>query len=289
MCFSPIPIQENILLSQNTVDLNYLDYEAEASSPDSLTLLFIHGHESSKETWLPVINLLQKNHRIVALDLRGHGESPFGNGDFSVDQFIADIHHFIVEKKLKNIVIVSHSMGTRIAIPYIERHPEAIQALVIEDMDLLPRERVELEKNEVKDLKKFQPDHPTLSEATNELASYDYSTVKIESWIRQGRIKQLSGNYHIGVHPYVSFMTKNTCLASDQALQTFSKLGKLPVCLLTATIESGVSEGGLDQMKALLPSMVVMDVPGAAHSIHKTASEAFVNNLQEFIQTSFNI
>jgi len=42
-----------------------------------VTLLFLHGFTSSKESWVQVTQNLPKVWRIVVLDMPGHGESSF--------------------------------------------------------------------------------------------------------------------------------------------------------------------------------------------------------------------
>ena len=88
--------------SKNIPPIEMSVYEGAAPKDQScLTLLFIHGLESSKETWLSVIPKLQDSYKIYAIDLRGHGESPIGeNQNLTMWHFVADIDRFVREKKL---------------------------------------------------------------------------------------------------------------------------------------------------------------------------------------------
>jgi pimeloyl-ACP methyl ester carboxylesterase len=105
--------------------------------------------------------------------------------------------------------------------------------------------------------------------------------------LKQGRIKWLDREqqYYIGVNPYIKYLTHNACLASTAAKEAFKQLkeNEVPVLLMQAENESSVSELGLKEMEALLPSMQVNYIPGSAHSIHKTQIDLFINSLDSYL------
>lgn len=123
------------------------------SSPHHPTTIFIHGLDSSKETWSGVMNeLTSSGYPAIAIDLRGHGESPFGEikeEDFTSKMLSDDIRIFIEDLRLdKPVVIVGHSMGGRILIDLLSNEIKSIRnggvklisASVIEDIDVQTRE-----------------------------------------------------------------------------------------------------------------------------------------------------
>ena len=262
-------------------------FHKDSSAKNPINLLLIHGFESSKETWLPIFKSLEGSYNLHAIDLRGHGESPMGNGDFSTEQMVADVHQYVIAKKLNSFVLIGHSMGSRVATPFAAAYPEKIQGLVIEDLEVLPRSMVDLSPAEIAHLQAFKPSHPNLESVQNELAAYGYPPEKLALWIEQGRIRQLEDNtYQIGVHPHVSYQCANSLLASEASLNAFKALNKteFPILLLKAEEDSSVSEQGLEQMKKLLPRMSVIKVDGSTHSIHKTATSLFISYIEKFAQ-----
>ena len=123
------------------------------STPNHPTTIFIHGLDSSKETWSGVINdLTSSGYPAIAIDLRGHGESPFGTinkEEFSSKMLSDDIINFIEELRFeKPVVMVGHSMGGRILIDILANEvnylrngqPRRISAAIIEDIDVRTRE-----------------------------------------------------------------------------------------------------------------------------------------------------
>ena len=75
------------------LDISYLDKKPESLSSDSPTVVFVHGFTSNKLSWIPIIKILPKSWRVVALDLPGHGDSGFRD-DFSYSTFdLANLLH----------------------------------------------------------------------------------------------------------------------------------------------------------------------------------------------------
>ena len=63
-----------------------------AGSPEAPGLLLVHGIGGAKEDFADHIDALAKDHRVVAFDHRGHGESdaPHDAAAYSLDRFAAD-------------------------------------------------------------------------------------------------------------------------------------------------------------------------------------------------------
>ena len=98
------------------------------------TLVLIHGLDSTRFTWDPFISRCAGRYNILALDQRGHGESPLGEeADFSAAALAADIRHTLREEKVKlPIVLLGHSMGGRTAMQYCADYPEDLAAVIVE-------------------------------------------------------------------------------------------------------------------------------------------------------------
>src|SRR5215475_7199840 len=82
---------------------------------------------------------LEKQYRVVTLDLPGHGKSDSPqDGKFSMDLFARAIEAVRAEVKADRIVLVGHSMGTPVVLRYAHLYPAHTSALVFVD-GLMPR------------------------------------------------------------------------------------------------------------------------------------------------------
>lgn len=97
--------------SENPVRLAYRE------SGKGETVLLIHGFGANAYTWRHLEPALAKTHRVIALDLKGFGQSdkPLDK-QYSVLDQAALVSEFIEQKKLKNVSLVGHSLGGGVAL-----------------------------------------------------------------------------------------------------------------------------------------------------------------------------
>jgi pimeloyl-ACP methyl ester carboxylesterase len=99
-------------------------------------IVFLHGWRSKKEIWNKTIEDLKfqsKDVNIYALDLPGFGKSPDPKTDFTVGDFAGLVKGFAEELGLKNIIIIGHSFGGRVAIKLAAQTPSLVKKLVLVD------------------------------------------------------------------------------------------------------------------------------------------------------------
>ena len=100
-------VEHKHLTTNDGVRLHY----AAAGPENAQQVVFVHGWAQSADSFRFQLEGLGDRYRMIALDLRGHGESekpPFGNSMF---RFAKDLHDLLVELDLNDIVLVGHSMG----------------------------------------------------------------------------------------------------------------------------------------------------------------------------------
>ena len=114
--------------------VNNLSISFETFGPRTgLPIVFIHGFPFSKEVWKPQVEALKKDCFLVTYDVRGHGASDVGDGQYTMEMFVDDLVGLLDHLKLSSCVVVGLSMGGYIALRAIERNPERIRALVLCD------------------------------------------------------------------------------------------------------------------------------------------------------------
>jgi pimeloyl-ACP methyl ester carboxylesterase len=118
-----------------------LFYEEEGRGPP---LLLIHGFGASTYTWRHVAPILAQTHRVIAVDLKGFGQSdkPF-DSRYSVFDQAELLAQLIEEKDLHNLTLVGHSFGggvaLRLALEADERLKGRISRLVLLDSIAYPQ------------------------------------------------------------------------------------------------------------------------------------------------------
>jgi len=93
-------------------------------------LIFIHGGLADRTFWEGQLSEFAGLHRVVALDLPGHGESGLNRKKWGIPEFGADVKAVIEAEKLKNVIIFGNSLGGPVAIEAALLLPDQILGVV---------------------------------------------------------------------------------------------------------------------------------------------------------------
>lgn len=98
-------------------------------------LMLVHGFGGAKEDFSDQLDDLARDHRVITLDLRGHGESdgPEEEARYSLDRFAADLVNVLDALDIARVRMLGHSMGGMVVRRFALAAPERLDALVFMD------------------------------------------------------------------------------------------------------------------------------------------------------------
>ena len=118
-------------LNVNGLALHYLEW-GEADSPP---IVCLHGYTGSADAFNALARHFQDRFRIVAPDVRGHGESAWSPaGAYQYADQAGDLAEFAGQLGLEKFVLIGTSMGGIIAMTYAAEHADRLLGLVINDI-----------------------------------------------------------------------------------------------------------------------------------------------------------
>lgn len=94
-------------------------------------VVLIHGWCMSSAVWRYQYRGLSQSLRLVAPDLRGHGESKEVSGGQNFGTFVADLIDLLDSLKLSKVVLVGWSMGGQIALQAATKLPDRVAGMVL--------------------------------------------------------------------------------------------------------------------------------------------------------------
>ena len=107
-------ISEGSFTTSDGVKLHYR--EAGKGQP----LVMIPGWSQTAAQFKHQLTGLSDKYRVIAIDMRGHGESSKPTHGYRIHRLSADVHEFLVAKGLSNVVLAGHSMGSSVIWGYWE-------------------------------------------------------------------------------------------------------------------------------------------------------------------------
>jgi 3-oxoadipate enol-lactonase len=108
-------------------------FHVERTGDDGPAVLMLHPLALAGAAWDPVAAHLGAGRRVVAPDARGHGDSEWDGGDFTVTDLAADAAAIIEELDLAPAHVVGLSMGGSTALVLAATRPELVDRLVLAD------------------------------------------------------------------------------------------------------------------------------------------------------------
>lgn len=101
------------------------------------TMLFIHGWCCNHTYFDPQFEHYASSHRVVAVDLRGHGKSDAPEQKYTIHGFVDDVTWMCEQLGAERPIVVGHSMGGLTAFILAAQHPHLVRAAVFVDAPLL--------------------------------------------------------------------------------------------------------------------------------------------------------
>jgi pimeloyl-ACP methyl ester carboxylesterase len=253
--------------------------EGPASGPP---LVFLHGISGWWQSWIPVMPALSLRWQIFALDFRGHGKSGRTTDNYHWDNYVQDTISFLRERVGEPAVIVGHSMGAMVTLKIAAQAPEAVRAIVLEDPPLFLH-------------RDYQPGDNPLHDifiAWRDLGQTEYS---LEKWLPalaeispedsdlelRKRAKTLSL-----LDPEVFTQAMDGSATQDFISEADVAQVACPTLLFRADPAAGgvIADEDAAWFRTVLPSSLVMPMPGVGHGIHTENPVEFSAAVAAFLE-----
>jgi pimeloyl-ACP methyl ester carboxylesterase len=94
-------------------------------------VILLHGFPFHSALWSSFADKLSAAFKVYAVDLPGFGKSQILPSPFTIDQVASRVVSWLEERRIKNPVIVGHSLGGYVALAMIKRSPNLASGLVL--------------------------------------------------------------------------------------------------------------------------------------------------------------
>jgi 3-oxoadipate enol-lactonase len=104
-----------------------------SGDPKNKSIIFIHGFPFDHLMWEKQVEFFKTEFYCVTYDIRGLGNSPAGDGQYTMESFVDDLENVINSFHLHKPILCGLSMGGYTALRAVERNQEKYKALILSD------------------------------------------------------------------------------------------------------------------------------------------------------------
>ena len=258
----------------NGLRFHFLDWGTAGRDP----ILLLHGGAQTAHSWDEVAPDLARDHHVLALDQRGHGDSDWAPGSvYKRDDFVADVGAFLDERGWPAATLIALSLGGMNAIGFTAAHPERVRGLVV--VDVAPRvERagVEAIKNQIS-----QRDFASIEEAATHAHAFNPRRTfeNVLERMRHGMKQRPDGRWTYKFDPAV-FGGETGAL---ERLWDDVRRIECPTLLVRGGESNILAAETAERFTRELPGSSTAEVPGAGHSVMGDNPAGFLEVVRAFL------
>jgi pimeloyl-ACP methyl ester carboxylesterase len=94
-------------------------------------LILLHGALGATEMFAPILPALAEHHRVISVDLQGHGRTADVDRPLRYETMADDVAALVAYLRLGKVDIAGYSLGGGVALEAAIRHPEIVNKLVL--------------------------------------------------------------------------------------------------------------------------------------------------------------
>ena len=232
-------------------------------------LVFVHGWSCDQSYWDAQAPHFARQHKVVTIDLAGHGESGQDRHTWTMAAFGEDVVAVVKELALDQVVLIGHSMGGAVIAEAARRMPERIIGLVGADT-FWDVERVLPQEQTDEFLARFQAD---FVKTTGEFVRASMFTPDSNPVLVERIVADMSAAPpEVGVGAIVGMSRQDLALTFEEVQAPIRCIG------------AGKSPINVEAARRHASSFEVVFMPGVGHFVMMEDPETFNRLLAEFVK-----
>ena len=259
----------------NGLRFHFLDWGTAGCPP----LLLLHGGAQTAHSWDEVAPDLARDHHVLALDQRGHGDTDWAPaGKYRRDDFVADVLAFLDDRDWRDATLVALSLGGLNAIAFAAAHPQRMRGLVVVDVTptVAPAGGAAI-RAQLADR-----DFPTFEEAVARALAFNprRTRANIEERLRHALRQGADGRWGYKFDPGIG---SGGLEADFERLWDQVREIRCPTLLVRGAESAILARESAARFLRELPGATLAEVPGAGHSVMGDNPTGFVAAVRPFL------
>jgi len=239
-------------------------------------LLIVHGLYGSARNWGGMVSRLSDRGKVITVDQRNHGESPWFS-THSYHDMAADLAEVIEANGATPVDLVGHSMGGKAAMVLALTRPELVNRLLVADIAPVAYshdQNVYIEAMRALDTANIT----TRTAADAQMAAY-VGDPGVRAFLLQS-LDRKAKKWKLNLDVLEAEMTK--IIGWPQIEGQYDQ----PTLFLSGGTSDYVLPAHRPAIKALFPSAKFAKIPGAGHWLHAERPDAFEASVRAFFRSA---
>jgi pimeloyl-ACP methyl ester carboxylesterase len=240
-------------------------------------LIILHGLFGMSDNWMTLAKRFSSTHKVFLLDQRNHGQSPH-HPEFNYKVMSEDLHKFIIDNQLKNVILLGHSMGGKVAMNFALQHEEYIEKIIIVDITTKAY-NIKRFISILKTLQALPIEKISDRKEADLLLAQTIKTAALRQFLLKNLKRDNEGTFKWKLNITALLNNLNNISQEINSDKNCSK----PLLLIKGGKSDYVKDEDLTQLKRLFPAAKWMEIANTTHWVHTEAADEFYRVVMNFI------
>ena len=249
-------------LVRDGVGLNFVDVCRGAPA-----LVLVHDLACDHTSFTPQIEHFRQCHRVVGVDLRGHGQSDKPEQEYTVSGLADDLAWLCYELGVYRPIVVGHGLGGAVGLELSARNPDIPSAIVALNSHFFPPPEA----------------HDSLLSFANRLRAPTWSE-ELRRWVEQALPIGMDSRHRARALAAVSLIPRQAATSTLGSVLAWNCARAAVGCRVPALyLDAGTGAADLEQLRGLCPQLSVGKVKGSGHFQHLELPEQVNGMIDDFL------
>ncbi|MBT8257999.1 MAG: alpha/beta fold hydrolase [Bacteroidia bacterium] len=239
--------------------------------------LILHGFLGMSDNWKSQgKRFSQLGYQVHLIDQRNHGRS-FHDEEFNYDVLAVDLKAYCDEHKLKDFILLGHSMGGKTAMLFAAIHSEYIDKLIINDIS--PRFYPVHHDRILEGLNALDLDSITARSQADEFLSQYVPEVALKQFLLKNLYWKEKGQLALRLN--LEALTENVGEVGEAL--PWQLIVDVETLFMRGDRSEYISDDDIELIHAQFPNSRLVTIPEAGHWLHADNPEVFFDEIKRFL------
>lgn len=228
-------------------------------------MIILHGLFGLSDNWATLAKKWSEHFTVYTVDLRNHGQSP--HSDQWKNWIMAeDVLELIEKEQLKDVILLGHSMGGKVAMYLALDSPELVSKLIV--CDIAPRKYPVGNQDVVAALLKVHPEKLASRKEAEEILSKELKDAGTIQFLLKNLYhkEEADGTKHLDWRFNLPVISKNLAAISEATDEPAPS--DIEALFIRGEKSDYITKEDEAEIKRVFPRATIQTIPGAGHWVH---------------------